>query len=195
MKNFIIIAILAAAFTACTTKIPGEKGCVILQRSDGTYDLKTPKGEKIKLQADSLKWFYDCFYRIYLPDSTQRAYVPKYNFLTDAYDKIYFGGQQFLVHTDDAVGVVQPWDQIPPSSATDSIYIFYVQHLEEYLYVVQHREYVWFLDKVVKYNSTWPLHTIFTADYWRSTTFSDEQLAEILKSAKRNEYEVGWIID
>lgn len=141
MKKVLFFFAAISMLIACNNGTPVEAECTLLTTSDGLYNLKTADGKKLKVEASSIKFYYDTFFRIMLPDGKQQFYVPATNFLSEPYENIlYAGGGQFVITYTLAggskkyKGLIDMWGE-KSILLMDDVFAFFSQKDQRYYYI------------------------------------------------------------
>lgn len=139
MKKVLFFLAAICMLVACNNGTPVEKGCTLLPASDDLYNLKTAEGKKLKVKASSIKFYYDTFFRIILPDGRQQFYVPATDYLSEPYEDIlYAGGGQFVITyilgNNKYKRLIDMWGEVG-ISLMDDIFVFFSQKEQKYYYI------------------------------------------------------------
>ena len=213
MKKVLFFFAAISMLIACNNGTPVEAECTLLTTSDGLYNLKTADGKKLKVEASSIKFCCNTFFRITLPNGMQQFYVPSTNFLSEPYeDVLYAGGGQFVVtysYDDDDRKYKDLIDISGNMSivSADDIFVFFSQKDQRYYYISADMEQRSTFNKQVT-EITWKSVRIY--EKWKSIPYYDNNgtthyqivrdfncsaqlLEKRLKEGKPSGYETGLI--
>ena len=196
MKKVLFFFAAISMLIACNNGTPIEAGCTLLTTSDGLYNLKTADGKKLKVEASSIKFYYDTFFRIMLPDGKQQFYVPATNYLSEPYeDVLYAGGGQFVVAYfwgSDTLykGVIDMWGEEDISLVNDIFTFFSLKDQKYYYITIDYNQNLFEKWKTIYfYNNDGTKRFHITRDF----PCKKRVLTERLEEGKPSQYETGLI--